>query len=93
MSEQLSRNSGPSELEVQAGAVILATTPLIDAPKLDHMAWMGLSRSILEAAAAARCTRSESVRSVSEVSIPLAEALNEPCKGCGKRPVDFMEGK
>jgi hypothetical protein len=44
----------PTELQVQAGAVILATTPLIDAPKLSHDAWMGLSRSILEAAYAAR---------------------------------------
>lgn len=45
----------PTERQVQAGAVILATTPLIDAPKqLTHNEWMGLSRSILEAANAAR---------------------------------------
>jgi len=49
-----SRFAEPSEIEVQAGAVILATTPLIDAPKLGHNEWMGLSRSILEAAYAAR---------------------------------------
>jgi hypothetical protein len=50
----LSERGEPSELQVQAGAVILATTPLINAPKLDHHAWMGLSRAILEAANAVR---------------------------------------
>lgn len=24
--------------------------------------------------------------------IPLREAINEPCKGCGKRPIDFLIG-
>jgi hypothetical protein len=59
MTESTSRLSEPTELEVQAGAVILATTPLIDAPKLGHNEWMGLSRAILEAAADARVARSE----------------------------------
>lgn len=47
--------SEPTELQVQAGAVILATTPLINTPQgLSHQEWMGLSRSILEAALAVR---------------------------------------
>jgi hypothetical protein len=31
-------------------------------------------------------------RPIAEVSIPLTEAINEPCKGCGKRPIDFISG-
>lgn len=29
-------------------------------------------------------------RPISEVSIPAAEVINMPCKGCGKRPIDFI---
>jgi hypothetical protein len=36
---------------------------------------------------------SEKPRPISDVSIPLAEAINEPCKGCGKRPIDFITGE
>jgi hypothetical protein len=37
------------------------------------------------------CAKSET-RPIAEVSIPLTEAINEPCKGCGKRPIDFISG-
>jgi hypothetical protein len=37
-------------------------------------------------------TVSETAKPISAVSIPLAEAINEPCKGCGKRPIDFISG-
>lgn len=30
---------------------------------------------------------------IKDISIPLLEALNEPCKGCGKRPIDLIEGE
>ena len=30
---------------------------------------------------------------IKAISVPLSEAINEPCKGCGKRPIDFMEGQ
>lgn len=39
-----------TEDAVRAGAKVIAASPLIDAPKLSHNEWMGLSRSILEAA-------------------------------------------
>lgn len=29
-------------------------------------------------------------RPISEVTIPAAEVINMPCKGCGKRPIDFI---
>ncbi len=29
---------------------------------------------------------------IAAVSVPIMEALMEPCKGCGKRPIDFAEG-
>lgn len=48
---ETSTSDEPSELEVQAGAVILATTPMIESPKFyGHLAWMGLSREVLKAA-------------------------------------------
>lgn len=30
---------------------------------------------------------------VSEATVPVLDAINEPCKGCGKRPIDFMVGE
>lgn len=39
-----------TEDAVRAGAKVIAASPLIDAPKLSHNEWMGLSRAILEAA-------------------------------------------
>ena len=45
----------PTEVQVQAGAVILATTPVIDAPRgLSHQELMGLSRAVLKAAMAVK---------------------------------------
>lgn len=38
------------EAEVRAAAKVIAASPLIDAPKLGPNEWMGLARSILEAA-------------------------------------------
>ncbi|MHB1328001.1 MAG: hypothetical protein ACYC2K_07350 [Gemmatimonadales bacterium] len=28
---------------------------------------------------------------ISEATVPMLAALTEPCKGCGKRPIDLME--
>lgn len=32
------------------------------------------------------------IRPLSEVTVPLMQVIQEPCKGCGKRPVDFING-
>jgi hypothetical protein len=29
---------------------------------------------------------------VDQVKVPLSEVINTPCKGCGKRPIDFISG-
>lgn len=30
---------------------------------------------------------------IREATVPVLDAINEPCKGCGKRPIDFMVGE
>ena len=45
--------SEPTEWQVEVAARQLATSPLIDAPKLPFPAWMGLARSMLKSAFAA----------------------------------------
>jgi hypothetical protein len=29
---------------------------------------------------------------INGATVPLSEVIVEPCKGCGKRPIDFMSG-
>lgn len=37
-------------------------------------------------------TRAGSTPALGTTLIPLLDAINEPCKGCGKRPIDFLSG-
>lgn len=57
-----------SDREVDAGAMIIATSPMIDTPKLPSQSWRGLARAVL---AAAERVREEEARA------ELAEVLEQ----------------
>lgn len=68
-----------------AGASLPSSAPSAMAPHCP-----GLDKC-LKAECATRCAI-HGEQYIKDVSIPLLEAISEPCKGCGKRPIDFMEG-
>lgn len=62
--------------------------------KRDHAADASIARALnrIDAAFPSATRASDMPKPLNEMTVPLLDAISEPCKGCGKRPVDFVSG-
>lgn len=81
--------------QIRTATVLRSTAKAIRSitpPSADEGGEQNAALQAADDAIPAEGVESAEVKSISETSIPLMEAITQPCKGCGKRPIDFITG-